>query len=173
MGFWTPDKVERLKVEWAAGTSVRVIADLLGGSRNTIIGKAHRLDLPIHADSLFHPERLRKKSPPKIKPKRAGRRAVRIKTVRRNGISAPHAVLAAMPPPFSAPEPLNIALADLEPCHCRYAVSTDAPFVFCGHQRKQDSAWCSFHHALCHEKRREKQSEEDRRKFIRAYARAA
>lgn len=43
---WTPERVERLKKEWAAGTSAGRISVILGGvSRNAVIGKVHRLGL--------------------------------------------------------------------------------------------------------------------------------
>ncbi len=44
---WTDDRVERLKRLWAEGLSASQIAAQLGGvSRNAVIGKVHRLNLP-------------------------------------------------------------------------------------------------------------------------------
>ena len=47
--FWTATRVGVLTAQWALGTSVRDIARLLGSTRNTVIGKAHRMELPMHA----------------------------------------------------------------------------------------------------------------------------
>ncbi len=44
---WSDDRVERLKRLWAEGLSASQIAAQLGGvSRNAVIGKVHRLNLP-------------------------------------------------------------------------------------------------------------------------------
>lgn len=44
---WTDDRVERLKKLWSEGLSASQIAAQLGGvSRNAVIGKVHRLNLP-------------------------------------------------------------------------------------------------------------------------------
>lgn len=47
MSEWTNERVEKLKQLWSEGLSTSQIAAQLGGvSRNGIIGKAHRLNLP-------------------------------------------------------------------------------------------------------------------------------
>jgi GcrA cell cycle regulator len=44
---WTDERVERLKKLWSEGLSASQIAAQLGGvSRNAVIGKVHRLNLP-------------------------------------------------------------------------------------------------------------------------------
>jgi GcrA cell cycle regulator len=44
---WTDDRVDRLKKLWSEGLSASQIAAQLGGvSRNAVIGKVHRLNLP-------------------------------------------------------------------------------------------------------------------------------
>lgn len=49
---WTDERVERLKKLWADGLSASQIAAQLGGvSRNAVIGKVHRLNLPGRAKS--------------------------------------------------------------------------------------------------------------------------
>jgi hypothetical protein len=46
VGFWTEDRVERLRSLWDDDSlSARMIADSLGTTRNAILGKAHRLNL--------------------------------------------------------------------------------------------------------------------------------
>ncbi|WP_136659884.1 GcrA family cell cycle regulator [Nitratireductor sp. XY-223] len=49
---WTDERVDRLKKLWADGLSASQIAAELGGvSRNAVIGKVHRLNLPGRAKS--------------------------------------------------------------------------------------------------------------------------
>ena len=42
---WTDDKIKKLKKLWTAGKSTAEIAKALGMSKNSIIGKVHRLEL--------------------------------------------------------------------------------------------------------------------------------
>ncbi len=49
---WTEERVEQLKRLWAEGLSASQIAGRLGGvTRNAVIGKVHRLNLPGRAKS--------------------------------------------------------------------------------------------------------------------------
>ena len=43
---WTEHQIARLRQDWAEGLSTRIIGERLGFSKNSIVGKAHRLDLP-------------------------------------------------------------------------------------------------------------------------------
>ncbi len=43
---WTDEVIERLRALWAEGHSTAEIGRRLGVSKNAIVGKAHRLDLP-------------------------------------------------------------------------------------------------------------------------------
>lgn len=45
---WTSESVDLLKEKWAAGlTATQIAAEMPGFTRNAVIGKAHRLDLPM------------------------------------------------------------------------------------------------------------------------------
>ena len=146
-GLWTPEKVDRLKQEWEAGTSARVIADMLGTTRNAVIGKAHRLELPVHADGVLRSD---------AQPKRA-KTTPRSKTrIRKKSARPPNAPIPAAPPSRALTDPLRIPFVDLESFHCRYPVSDRAPHFFCGHARRRKSAFCAFHHTFCYEKPRQR-----------------
>lgn len=47
-GFWTDPRVASLKSFWARGYSAGAIAELLGATKNAVVGKADRLDLGEH-----------------------------------------------------------------------------------------------------------------------------
>src|SRR3954471_17128857 len=80
--FWTEARVGLLRAQWALGTSVREIARLLGSTRNTVIGKAYRMKLPMHAGSVFHPDAPRKRAERKAKETKPRGRA-RVLRIRR------------------------------------------------------------------------------------------
>lgn len=46
IGFWTDLRIEQLKALWGDGDSASIIAKALGCSRNAVLGKVHRLELP-------------------------------------------------------------------------------------------------------------------------------
>jgi GcrA cell cycle regulator len=170
--FWTAERVGLLRAQWAVGTSVQEIARLLGSTRNTVIGKAHRMDLPTHAGSVSHPDAPRKraeKKPEKPKP------SVRARILRVRRVVAQLAPSSPPPvpplPPGGAPVPLRLPFAALEARHCRYSVSAQSPHFFCGHERKDKSPFCAFHHGLCYEPLRGRASALPRR--ARNDARAA
>ena len=43
---WTPQEIEQLRALWDEGLSTRTIAARLGTTKNSVVGKAHRLFLP-------------------------------------------------------------------------------------------------------------------------------
>jgi len=177
--FWTPDKVEILKIQWKAGTSARAIAAMLGGGRNAVIGKANRLGLPPHAGSRCRldaaEKRARKKRATKTLnlPRNMSGRRARARVTPQG---------SPLPPPPPAPgrvEARRIRFAELAHFHCLYPVTEEPPFLFCGYVRQEKSAYCALHHALCHvkarydEARRTKQRPRSRFDFVFARARAA
>jgi hypothetical protein len=135
MNFWTSERIKILQEQWAAGTSARAIAAQLGSGRNAVIGKANRLGLATHVAA-----RLRK-AQAKRGPKKGSCDTTRKQARAPGGRPLPQAPLAEARP---------IRFADLLQYHCRYAVTDDAPFLFCGDVRQRKSPYCAFHHALSH-----------------------
>lgn len=56
MSFWTDDRTEKLKTLWNEGPSATEIGKKLGCTRNAVIGKAHRLNLPERKPSIHRPQ---------------------------------------------------------------------------------------------------------------------
>ena len=171
--FWTDERIGLLRTHWALGARVRDIARLLGSTRSGVIGKAYRMELPMHAGSVFHPDAPRKRAEKKLQAVKPQVVRVRLRVRRVAAPIAPISPPSHPLPPSSpgAPVPLRLAFAALEARHCRYSVSQESPHFFCGHERKGKSAFCAFHHRLCYESLRGRPSELPRR--ARSYARAA
>jgi len=75
---WTPEKEEKLKDLWKKGHTGSEIANILGETtRNAVIGKAHRLNLPARSVSKRSSSKtnLEKNSAPEIKNQKLGRKA--------------------------------------------------------------------------------------------------
>jgi GcrA cell cycle regulator len=153
---WTPEQTERLKGLWASGMSARECAELLGVTRNAVIGRVNRIGMP---------PRERKTT---IKSTAA------LKPARRHPFAST-APIKALPPLATGPvEPLNIAFLELGPGQCRFAYGEHAPFTFCGQPQRDESSYCTAHHRLCYAPR-ERLTKEQRqaRKFRSPFRTAA
>ncbi|MBO7483816.1 MAG: global cell cycle regulator GcrA-like protein [Alphaproteobacteria bacterium] len=62
---WTDDKIKKLKKLWSLGKATAEIAKNLGMSKNSIIGKVHRLDLAARPSPIKVEPKPQKKAPPK------------------------------------------------------------------------------------------------------------
>jgi len=121
---WTPETVRQLEEHWKAGTSISDIVKDMKISKNAIIGKAHRLKLPI---------RTRGKSGPKTHIR--SRTAPGIRVRQRVGANVT----------FN-PDGL-ISLVKLGPHDCKWPVGDprEDDFGFCGATRMDRSPYCKQH----------------------------
>jgi GcrA cell cycle regulator len=142
---WTIERVEILKKLWADGCSAAQIAAELGDtSRNSVIGKVHRLGLPGRVTPPAPPPRPRK---PKHQP---GRVAVAI--FGRSPPLKPSAPVPFVPaPPVVPDESTRCSIMDLTSTTCRWIVGDahrplDA--IFCG-GKPSARVWGKFGRGTC------------------------
>ena len=143
---WTDDKVERLERLYNNGVSFRDIAEDLGGvTRNAVIGKVHRMQLPTRAEVI-------KTAPFIYKPPKQTRRRPRASTVN----------LAIMKEPEPDPKiDYRCTILDLTDTRCRFPLwrHDAAPFVekfYCGAPGAELSTgqpYCRKHARLCNPQR--------------------
>jgi GcrA cell cycle regulator len=128
---WSEDRVALLKKLHAERYSAAQIAAELGHvSRNSVLGKIHRLGLSCQ-------------KPLKTKP-----REYQSRVRHSHGQQLPAELLE----PFSCIEivPRNLQLLELRSDDCRYPVNDVPPFLFCGHPKMHGSSYCAGHHDLTH-----------------------
>ena len=117
--FWNKERVNILTANWTTQSAAEIALEL-GTTRNTVIGKAHRLKLA--------PKRRRGRLPRARKP--------RTRTTPR---SRPTGPLVA-PEPIPAPSPIEggVHILSLEGHHCRAIVGSgsDGLAVYCGAQKE-------------------------------------
>jgi GcrA cell cycle regulator len=132
MTSWTADRTERLKKLWADGVSGSEIGEELHCSRNSVIGKVHRLGLPERAK---HPKPGPKPGKPRTpKPGRL--------TVKGTGFVAklfaqpsPAPLIEAPPLIVDGPQPGRCSILDLTSTTCRWIVGdSKKPLeaIYCG-----------------------------------------
>lgn len=154
MGIWTADDDNKLKNLYADPdlSCTRIAGYFPGKSRNSIIGRVHRLKLPLRGrprprrvEPLFRPWEEAGVSRRTFYRDKAGPRAAKPPkpTVERK---------ARVPKPSrettelrcAAIEPHHVALADISGCRWPYG---DGPFTFCNHEIFQGS-YCGGHFFL-------------------------
>jgi len=117
---WTQERIERLQALWLEGKSFSDIADVLGSTRNAVIGKAHRLGL----------------CRPKDK--------TRVSIAR----PAPAQPVTPMPRPADLPKRRGkpVKLTELQHWMCRFPLGDpkSPDFRFCAEPTIDDkSSWCA------------------------------
>jgi len=126
---WTEERIADLMRMWTAGHTVSCIGNALGVSKNTVIGKAHRLKLP----SRPSPIRL-STSPRKPKPAPMAKRVIKVK---------PKPILRTARPRNGAPA-------------CLWPIGDpgEADFHFCGAETVPSKPYCPEHCARAYVARR-------------------
>jgi GcrA cell cycle regulator len=164
---WTEERVELLKKLWADGLSAsRIAAELGGVSRNSVIGKVHRLGLSGRAKSASA-------SAPRQRKPRTHQHMMRLARpgVRGNTALAPMQVIET----DLAPEPEVVeniipmgqrcSILQLSESTCRWPIGdpSSADFFFCGGKSIEGLPYCGYHSRIAYqpvsERRRDKRPE--------------
>lgn len=131
---WTADNIERLRVLWLKGLTCSQIAAELGTTKNSIIGKVHRLKL----------DRRRVGTP------RKGQNYPRPSEPRKPRITLPKtAKIRSLP--MSIPAPVTEGVSIVDVTGCRFPVGTgDVPggHLFCNCEQRAKSMFCEYHSAI-------------------------
>lgn len=157
--FWDDVRIDRLKTLWAAGDSCSQIARELGGvTRNSIIGKAHRLGLSPRTTGLRKSEAPRvraSRAEPKPKhnqtpPELHAKRAQAVDDLQAKFAQEAEGITADA---FDAaiPKRQRKTIMQLENRHCRFPVGTPGTsgFFYCGGMADNAAGqvYCSAHSA--------------------------
>lgn len=136
---WTDDKIETLRMRWAAGDSCQIIANEIGApSRNAVIGKAYRMGLIKRTTYQRKP-----KSP------RPKRQATRIKPKTGSLISLLRADATPLPPPPPHVTDIpRVSMNDITPHQCRWpcaGFTTMTAPMYCGCENVPGVPYCENH----------------------------
>ncbi len=113
---WTDETIARLRALWDEGHSTAEIGRRLGFSKNAVVGKAHRLDLPARPSPI-------RPAPPGSRPRTVVRRVAgpTLPPLASTGLAA-----QAAPRPSAAPAPRSFGALALKPA-AAYAPPAPAP----------------------------------------------
>lgn len=141
---WTDEQSALLRKLHGEGLSFALISDEVGHTRNSCIGKARRMDLPMRVT-------LKSKNA-EPRPKQERRRYISI--VRANGntpnLRVVETVQTDLPTFRCDVEPLNKALDEIGREECRYIAGDPREgALYCGHPAVKRS-YCAAHFARCY-----------------------
>jgi GcrA cell cycle regulator len=150
-GFnWDDAAIERLRVLWFAGYSSRQIGRIFGVTRNSIIGKTHRLGWTgmervqrLEASKAYRlpPKAVRPPPEPKKPPaKKKLRKPLEVRLHRRK-VERPKP-----DPPIGA-----FTLMDLRYGVCKWPEGDRSPYSYCGAKALETSSYCADHHRRAHQ----------------------
>lgn len=149
MGIWTAHEDEKLKTLYADRLSCAAIANYFPNkSRNAIIGRVHRLKMPLRGGGTKPPRAARSTPYPWEEAGKSKSTYYRS----RSAEQLPPKPKIIRPPReetelrCDAIDPLSIPLSDLHANQCRWPYG-DGPFTFCGHEIFQGS-YCGGHFFL-------------------------
>lgn len=160
MIFWTDERISALKKYWSEGFSASQIAAKIGGiSRNAVIGKVHRLNLPGRTSGGSATVKIKQsvtKDEKRLTVVKTVKRAVKKGSV--SETVTPEVVTSVQEESIPVntaqhiPTPIipKITVVSLNDQMCRWPSGDPLQegFGFCGHQTAKPSPYCSYHSRL-------------------------
>ncbi len=147
---WTEEAIDRLRAFWAEGHSTAEIGRRMGISKNAVVGKAHRLDLPARPSPI-------RRDPAAPRPVATGRRptlpplraALPIAPRREEPKPLPAAEIVAAPP---KPAAIVRAFPRVSAKSCCWPIGEPGTkgFRFCGAAAMAGKPYCTEHAALAY-----------------------
>ena len=143
---WTPQDDQVLREISGSGQPARIAADILGRSRNSILGRAHRLNISFGREFSYKQPANDHRVDKPIKVKKP-----RNRPAKETLIYPLHEMPEAAITPYGQPR----ELLDLEPHHCRWACfEIEGTHQFCCADRMLSKPYCVEHQLIAYSKRR-------------------
>lgn len=165
---WAEETIIRLRSLWDEGLSTAEIGRRLGVSKNAVVGKAHRLDLPAR------PSPIRRDGPPGGAPRRSAPRRIAGPTLPPLSSTEPptalHAAPAVVVPVFVPKPPPMAPVARIVPpaprpygrvVTCCWPIGEPGTrsFRFCDQSSEPGKPYCSDHVKLAYVKVRDRRED--------------
>ena len=166
---WTDEMVEQLKKMWHEGLTTGEIGKRLNVSKNSIVGKVHRLGLSGRPSPIKKKEEEAPQAPKNVEKKNTQPQPAEPRTPKETIKETPvpaHAVHTGKEAePQTAPIPTgktektqkggyNLSLTDLDNHTCRWPIGDpkDDNFRFCGKKVRVGQTYCDEHAAIAYVK---------------------
>lgn len=157
---WTAEAIERLKALWAEGHSTAEIGRRMGISKNAVVGKAHRLNLPARPSPIRRDAEPRPAPAPRVPRPIPAARVAPPPMMRVAPAALPQAPVAvAPPPPVVRPFPAARPRLGARTCCWPIGEPGTSGFRFCGADPMAGKPYCTEHAALAYVKPRDRRED--------------
>jgi GcrA cell cycle regulator len=152
---WSQEAIATLRALWDEGHSTAEIGRRMGVSKNAIVGKAHRLNLPAR------PSPIRRDGPAAPRAASPRPQAPRALPPARPMIAPPPRPAIQAPPPAPAPQPVVRAFPRLGTRSCCWPIGEPgtAGFRFCTSEAILAKPYCPEHAAMAYVKPRDRRED--------------
>ena len=142
--IWTDEAVEELKKMWDKGMTTRQIAKVLNVTKNSIIGKVHRLCLTARPSPIKKGSNSTEK---KTVTSKKTEKETKAKSTSKCKTKEKPIVIEEAKPQAAPIEETNIPLVKLDNHTCRWPMGDpkDEDFCFCGKRIKTGQTYCEEH----------------------------
>lgn len=157
---WTAEAIERLKALWAEGHSTAEIGRRMGISKNAVVGKAHRLNLPARPSPIRRDAAPRPAPVPRAPRPMSVARAAPPPMLRPAPAVPPAPVVSAAPPaPVLRAFPAARPRMGSRSCCWPIGEPGTSGFRFCGGDPMAGKPYCTEHAALAYVKPRDRRED--------------
>ena len=142
---WTPESEEALRALWAEGLSATQIAGRLGGgaTRGSVVGKAHRMNLPPRSVDLRRSNNIRA-----VRERQALAPATATRPHDAPGLSSIPREPRPMPAAEAAPSPRTLVALSARQCHWPISdpgAGNGEAMLFCARRCDGGGSYCAEH----------------------------
>lgn len=157
---WTDERIKKLKLLYESGYSCSNIAERLGGvTRNAVIGKIHRMNLPLRGNEI---PKIRKKISRRKPNPYAWERAHTPRSAKAVNASPADLEDLANIEARQANDVARTSFVDLEDHHCRFIVGDPkGEHGYCGQERVHGLPYCKHHALRCYQPPKPKSKSEN------------
>jgi GcrA cell cycle regulator len=154
---WTAKSIDLLRALWAEGHSTAEIGRRMGVTKNAIVGKAHRLDLPARPSPIRKQEEAGAPAAPRPKPAReAAAPAVQRTPPQPRPQPQPASPRPASPAPVAPAQVRQFPRASLRSCCWPIGEPGQREFRFCAAEAAPGKPYCDDHVAIAYVKVRDR-----------------
>lgn len=167
---WTAKSIDLLRALWAEGHSTAEIGRRMGVTKNAIVGKAHRLDLPARPSPIRKmeasgaPSSAHRRKPAAVRDAAPAIAAVAVRAVPQAPQPQPAPRLAAAPAQVASAQVSHFPRASLRSCCWPIGEPGQREFRFCGCEAAPGKPYCAEHAAIAYQPSSKKRDEDRERK---------
>ena len=158
---WTAKSIDLLRALWAEGHSTAEIGRRMGVTKNAIVGKAHRLDLPARPSPIRKLETAGAVLTPRRKPavREPAPAIAAAGRVVSHSQPQPAARPSAAPVPVATAQVSHFPRASLRSCCWPIGEPGQREFRFCGFEAAPGKPYCAEHAAIAYVRVRDRRSD--------------